>query len=92
MANKWNIPKELEEKIRKRDKSCVYCHKEFKNTHKDRVTWEHIDNNEKNISEENIVLCCGSCNSSKGTKSLKEWLDSDYCKKLGINKDNISVK
>jgi len=90
MANKWNIPKELEEKIKKRDKSCVYCHKEFKNNPKDKLTWEHIDNNEKNISEENIALCCVSCNSSKGTKSLKEWLDSDYCKKLGINKNNIS--
>ena len=83
--NKWRIPKELEENIRKRDKVCFYCNKEFKNNSKDKATWEHIDNNAKNISEENIVLCCNSCNASKGTKSLREWLKSDYCKMKGIS-------
>lgn len=79
MVNKWNIPKELENKIRQRDKVCFYCKKEFKNNPKDRATWEHIDNNAKNISEDNIVLCCNSCNASKDTKTHKDWLESEYC-------------
>ena len=29
MANNWNIPKELEEEIRLRDKVCVYCNVDF---------------------------------------------------------------
>ncbi len=92
MSNNWNIPIELENKVRKRDKSCVYCHVKFKPTPKAKATWEHIINNAKNISEENIALCCASCNASKGAKKLSEWLaNSEYCKKKGINKGNISI-
>ena len=90
MANKWNIPRELEEKIKIRDKHCIYCLKRFENNPKDRATWEHIDNNAKNISEKNIALCCNSCNTNKGAKSLKEWLKSDYCKKKGISLKKVS--
>jgi len=89
MSNKWNIPPELENKIKSRDKVCFYCKKEFKNNPKDRATWEHIDNCAKNISEKNIVLCCNSCNASKGTKTLNEWLNLSYCKKHNINKNDF---
>lgn len=85
MTNKWRIPKELEEKIRGRDNNCFYCHKDFKNNSKDKSTWEHIDNDETNISESNIALCCASCNASKGTKKLSDWLKSDYYKRNGIS-------
>lgn len=92
MTNKWNIPDWLENNVRKRDKTCVYCNQEFRNNPKDKATWEHIDNNENNLSEKNIALCCASCNASKGIKTLKKWLSSNYCKSKGINKDSISVK
>lgn len=85
MSNKWNIPLDLENKIRLRDIVCFYCKKEFKNNHKDMATWEHIDNNAKHITEDNIVLCSGSCNSSKGIKSIKEWVKSPYCKERDIS-------
>ena len=89
--NKWNIPNHLETTIRSRDKECVYCHTKFdKNSYKKRATWEHIDNNATNISERNIVLCCSSCNSSKGTKMFMNWLDSAYCKRLRITKESVS--
>lgn len=89
--NKWNIPISLEEEIKKRDKLCVYCHLRFKSdSFKKRATWEHIDNNAKNISISNIVLCCSSCNSSKGTKTLANWLKSSYCQKNGINENTIA--
>ena len=90
MSNRWHIPKELEEKIRKRDKICVYCHKVFGENPKDRAEWEHIDNDENNITKKNIALCCGSCNRSKGAKSLKEWLKSDYCNKHSISKSSLA--
>ena len=84
MTNKWNIPKELEIKIRLRDKQCFYCKNKFYDNAKNRATWEHIDNNAKNICEDNIALCCASCNASKGVKTLKEWLKSDYCRRNNI--------
>ena len=88
--NRWNIPKELEIKIVNRDKSCVYCHSAFnKNSYKERATWEHIDNNAKNITEENICLCCASCNASKGIKMIPEWFNTPYCQKKDINKDTV---
>lgn len=69
----------------------MYCHSEFnKNSYKQRATWEHIDNNEKNISEDNIVLCCVSCNTSKGTKMLPEWFTTPYCQNKKINKDIVA--
>ncbi len=89
--NKWNIPSHLEKLIRLRDKDCVYCHARFdKNSYKKRATWEHIDNNAKNISETNIFLCCSSCNSSKGIKTFMKWLDTEYCKKKRISKESVA--
>jgi len=94
--NRWNIPDWLEGKIRKRDKCCVYCRIPMKESsghrvgRKKRATWEHIDNDEwRQASETNVVRCCGSCNSSKGAKPLKKWLESDYCKKKTINKKTV---
>ena len=92
MSNNWNIPGWLENNIRNRDKDCIYCHKLFKDNSKDKATWEHIDNDETNISEENIALCCASCNASKGTKKLAYWFNSEYCKTKNISLSTISVK
>ncbi len=90
--NNWNIPDWLEREVKNRDKRCVYCRIKFgssKATRKTIATWEHIINDAKIITRENIVRCCFSCNSSKGTKKLSEWLESDYCKKNGITKDSV---
>ena len=89
--NRWNIPKELEEKIEKRDRSCVYCNVGFNtNSNTDKATWEHIANDAQNISESNIARCCFSCNASKGRKGIYDWLESDYCKKKGIDRRNVA--
>jgi len=93
--NKWGIPYSIEEKVKKRDKFCVYCHiklKEYsrtKGTPGDKATWEHIKNDGPN-SESNVVRCCCSCNASKGTKKLSDWLESSYCKKKNISKKTIA--
>jgi hypothetical protein len=54
------------------------------------ATWEHIVNDARIINRENIARCCVSCNSSKGTKEVSEWLESNYCKKRGITKESVA--
>ncbi len=90
MANRWGIPAPLEQKIRRRDKRCVYCGAFFRADSRRKVSWEHIDNDENHICEENVVLCCKSCNSSKGAKTLSEWLDSPFCEKNKITPSTMS--
>jgi hypothetical protein len=54
------------------------------------ATWEHIINDASIVTPENIARCCVACNSSKGTKNLSDWMQSNYCKKRGINKDTVA--
>ena len=94
--NRWNIPERLEKEVRERDKTCVYCGVEMTEqmpaggSRKSVATWEHIINDATIITRENIARCCVLCNSSKGTKDLADWLDSDYCKKRDINKNTVA--
>jgi 5-methylcytosine-specific restriction endonuclease McrA len=90
MVNNWGIPDWLEQKVRKRDKQCVYCHVKFKSKDSDKASWEHINNNGPSDREWNIALCCNSCNRHKLTKKLLQWFDSDYCKKNNINKKTVA--
>ncbi len=94
MANRWGIPKEVEEIVKQRDLFCVYCGIPFTNvplTHKTRPTWEHIINDIRINGPDNIAICCGSCNASKGSKLLTEWLNGKYCLTKGITKDSVSI-
>ena len=94
MANRWGIPKDVEALVKKRDTSCVYCGISFVNsvfTHKTRPTWEHIANDIKINGPDNIALCCGSCNASKGTKNLSDWLNGKYCNTKEITKHNVAT-
>ena len=93
MANNWNIPSSLEQEIRQRDKVCVYCDIEFTSTKvskKTAASWEHIINDAKIITRENIALCCCGCNASKGQKQLSIWLQSKYCKDKNITLENVA--
>jgi hypothetical protein len=92
-VNKWNIPDWLEREVKDRDRHCVYCRVELgssKETRKSMATWEHIVNDARIVNHENIARCCSACNSSKGTKRLSDWLDSDYCRRRGITKDTVA--
>lgn len=94
MANRWGIPKEVEELVKKRDLSCVYCGILFTNsivTYKTRPTWEHIINDIRINGHENIALCCGSCNASKGSKLITDWLNSKYCLTKNITINNVAL-
>lgn len=93
MANSWNIPNWLEKEVRARDKSCVYCGTAFTTANISKKTcasWEHIINNAKIITRENIALCCCSCNASKGQKQLSEWLLSKYCVDRQITRESVA--
>jgi 5-methylcytosine-specific restriction endonuclease McrA len=94
--NKYGIPIKTEEKVRQRDKHCVYCHVamkqciSLKGLRSDSATIEHIDNDGSLIDEDNIAICCWACNSSKGTKALLDWFNSPYCKEKNINKETVA--
>lgn len=93
MANRWGIPREVEDLVKARDLNCVYCGVSFEEFHgetKKKPSWEHIINDIRINGPENIALCCRSCNASKGAKSLENWLDSSFCQKNRIEKSTLA--
>lgn len=93
MANRWGIPKEVEECVKERDSKCVYCGVSFQDVATSfgaRPSWEHIINDIRTNGMGNIALCCRSCNSSKGKKSLANWLTGPYCSSKGIDKNSVA--
>jgi hypothetical protein len=94
--NVWGIPDWLEKEVAERDKACVYCGVELiekmpsHGPRKAAATWEHIINDARIVTRENIARCCVACNSSKGAKSLSDWIRSSYCKERGINEGTVS--
>ena len=94
--NAWRIPSWLEREVRDRDRACVYCTAEFATNSSDNgsrgavATLEHIINDARIVTRENIALCCASCNSSKGAKTLSVWILSSYCVKKGITAISVA--
>jgi 5-methylcytosine-specific restriction endonuclease McrA len=90
--NRWGIPDWLEREVTARDKRCVYCGVAFCSsaTSRARATWEHIVNDARIVTRENIARCCASCNASKGTKHLADWFTSAYCQRRGITSETVS--
>lgn len=91
--NRWKIPDWLEREVIERDRYCVYCGVEFaakSESRRDRPSWEHIINDARIITRENIVLCCIGCNASKGTMNLVDWLESRYCRTRGITRESVA--
>ena len=99
MSNKYGIPKDELLKIRERDTNCVYCNDKMLprwDTHKRRKspTIEHLSPvkpfyMKHGMQLNNIAICCGSCNSSRRDKTLKEWFYKPYCKEKNINADTV---
>ena len=91
--NKWKIPDWLEKEVIGRDRHCVYCGVIFtakSQTRGSRPSWEHIINDARIVTRENIALCCISCNASKGAKILAAWLQSKYCKRRSITAESVA--
>jgi hypothetical protein len=91
--NRWNIPAWLEQEVVERDARCIYCRTDFTTEtarRRDRPSWEHIINDARIITRENIARCCVGCNASKGTKTLIQWLESKYCRTRGITRESVA--
>jgi hypothetical protein len=91
--NRWNIPAWLETEVIERDQACVYCRINFLAepvARGRRPSWEHIANDARIVTRENIARCCISCNASKGAKELAEWLKSKYCVARDINENTVA--
>src|SRR6187549_3873635 len=92
-AARWGIPRDVAVQVLARDTNCIYCRRDFGPTLENRAavpSWEHIVNDVLLASIQNIGLCCVSCNSSKGAKSVEEWLNSTYCQVRGITGATIA--
>jgi hypothetical protein len=101
MAKKnYGIPDRVLSELIARDKSCVYCQKTMIYTYqarncKDFATIEHLKFGgpvywSEGLREDGIVICCMSCNSSRGSKKLTDWFKSRYCIDRNINTDTVA--
>lgn len=90
MSNSWGIPKDIEEAVLDRDKFCIYCGCEFGIERAKKKSWEHIINDIRITTLDNIALCCVGCNASKGNKDLDIWFNSNNAKKRGITSETIA--
>ncbi len=62
------------------------------------ATIEHLNLNgpfywtdgKSELQEKDIVICCGSCNSSRGRKRLCDWFTTSYCIDQDINQKTVS--
>src|SRR5690349_18174261 len=83
--NRFGIPADIERQLRTRDTRCVYCSKEFSDaSQRDKPTIEHFNENppfhwRDGVREGGLAICCWSCNSSRGQKTLPDWFRSPYC-------------
>lgn len=102
-SNKFKIPAEVLERIRERDRVCAYCGRGMvfpfeRGRYWECATIEHLNRegpfywkeNEKGLHEEDIVIVCGACNSSRGQKLLEDWFGSEYCRTRWITADTVS--
>jgi 5-methylcytosine-specific restriction endonuclease McrA len=100
MSNNFEIPEEVEARLRRRDKKCVYCGKEMiypydSDKRRDSATIEHLNERppfywNDGLKEEGLVICCGGCNSSRGKKTLADWFKSLYCVERNINEGTVA--
>lgn len=102
MAKKnFGIPDDVLAEIMGRDRECVYCRKLMINPYnvqnrRDSVTIEHLSPHppfhwSDKMEANNIVMCCGSCNSSRGAKELVDWFKSSYCISKNINENTVAA-
>ena len=95
MKNKYGLSEEKLDEIFKRDSKCVYCKKDMKahTSNYKRVDWysiEHLNFLPPWNNHETVVICCWSCNSSRGNKKIRDWFASRYCIEKGINYKTVS--
>lgn len=106
MKTKHDIWQDQLDRIVARDIDCIYCHKKMivpfdAKNRSDSATIEHLNHRadwysvqdfvSKGLSVDSIIgICCGSCNSSRGSLPLLSWFESKYCKDRGITQSSVA--
>lgn len=100
MKNKFRIPANVMQELLERDRLCAYCHKDMVypydvNNRTQSATIEHLNFDGPfywghGLEKEDLVICCASCNSSRGDKRLIEWFESRYCVSRKITRESVS--
>ena len=95
MIDKYGLHDEDKKIVRLRDRVCVYCHKKMiypydPNNRKNSATIEHLNHLPPWNNPKTIAYCCGSCNSSRGKRKIRDWFKTDYCIKNNISIDTVS--
>jgi hypothetical protein len=97
MSNRFGIPAEIERELRARDKRCVYCGRRFSRLVRKRMpTIEHLDERppfywELGLRKSGLVICCVSCNCSRGRKTLRAWFAGAHCEERGIKASTVAA-
>jgi hypothetical protein len=99
--NKFGIPERVRSELRSRDKDCVYCRKALiypyvAKSSTDCATIEHLNFDgpfywSDGLRPEDIAICCGSCNSSRGVRTLTDWFRMPYCIEKSINANTVAA-
>src|SRR5262245_21563265 len=103
MANDFQIPPDVELRIRREFKTCAYCGRRFRSpvggigTCGTKATIEHLNRHgptywSEGLREEHLVIVCGRCNSSRGRKRLSEWFASPYCTSRCIGPNTVAQR
>jgi hypothetical protein len=95
MSNRYGLPENRVELVRKRDQHCVYCGKEMAkpspNARRgDWATIEHLNHLPPWDNPDSIAICCGSCNSSRGNKRILDWFATKYCVERKISPKTVA--
>ena len=93
--NQYGIPDDELAAIRARDTICVYCRKSMiypcvGKKQRDWATIEHFNVVPPWNNPLTVAICCGSCNSSRGTKKLMDWFKTPYCVERNINENTVA--
>ena len=88
--NKYRLDENELSKVRERDRTCVYCHKNMVNPKEGdpRENWatiEHLNHLPPWDNHKTIAICCYSCNASRGRQKITNWFNSEYCRGKSIN-------
>ena len=95
MKNNYGLPKKEIENIFERDKSCVYCGKKMTKNSDNGKNWptiEHLNFLPPWNNPETVVICCWSCNSSRGNKKIADWFKLPYCLDRSINEKTVTTQ
>ena len=106
MKTKHDIWQDQLDRIVARDIDCIYCHKKMivpfdAKNRSDSATIEHLNHRadwysvqkkkKKKLPVDSIIgICCGACNSSRGSLPIIKWFETTYCKAKNINKSTVS--